>query len=151
MSTSSPKKTPVLVISGPNLNMLGKRDASHYGKGTLEDLGKMLAEAFPDFEFTFFHSNHEGEIIDKIHHHVETNDLGALIYNMGGFTHTSVAIHDALELLKIPKIEVHLSNIHAREEFRHKSVTAAAADGVIAGFGPESYILAAEALRKRLS
>lgn len=137
----------ILVLNGPNLNLLGDRDSSTYGSDTLEDINRGLQKAFPNDRFSFLQSNHEGELIDAIHDAREGN-IEALIANWGGFTHTSVAIRDALELLEIPKIEVHLSNIHGREEFRERSVTGKMMNGIITGFGTISYHLGVEAAKK---
>lgn len=133
------------VINGPNLNMLGKRDPKHYGKIGLEEIVKGLQSNFTEHKITHFQSNHEGALIDEIHRIFKEKQDG-LIYNMGGFTHTSVAIRDALELLDFPKIEVHLSNIHAREDFRKNSLTAEISDGLISGFGMYSYFLGMQAV-----
>ncbi len=139
----------ITVINGPNLNMLGKREAGHYGTGTLAELESGLRTNYPTITFTFFQSNDEGDLIDYIQGLVSENSkTDAVIANFGGYTHTSVAIRDALAILDIPVIEVHLSNIHARESFRHQSLTAGAADGVIAGFGFLSYQLAVDAARE---
>ncbi len=126
--------------------MLGKREPDTYGHETLDDLYKLLQTTFPSYVFSFFQSNHEGEIIEQIHELVHQPEQEGLIGNFGGFTHTSVAIRDALSMLKIPKVEVHISNIHARESFRHNSLTAGACNGVIAGFGFQSYVLGIRAL-----
>lgn len=135
----------ILVLNGPNLNMLGKREKEHYGGVSLEEIEKQLRKNFPEHKFEIFQSNHEGELIERIHK--STGDTTeAIICNFAGYTHTSVAILDAMKLFHGPKMEAHLSNIHAREEFRHHSVTAAACDGVIAGLGVQSYLLAAEAV-----
>ncbi len=140
----------ILVLNGPNLNLLGKRDPEVYGSETLADIESRLQEQFPDIKFEFIQSNHEGELIDAIHKARDEN-VDALIANWGGFTHSSVAIHDALKLLEIPKVEVHLSNIHAREEFRERSITGKAMDGIITGFGVDSYLLGVEAALKILA
>lgn len=136
----------IFVLSGPNLNMLGKRDASFYGSLTLSELESKLQESFPKHSFAFFQSNHEGELIDVIHKEVEEKKFDGYLVNFGGLSHSSVALRDAVELLKNTVIEVHLSNIHAREEFRHHSITASAAKGVIAGLGFNSYVLGVHAL-----
>ena len=128
--------------------MLGKREANHYGTGTLDELKESIKKEHPNHTFTFFQSNHEGELVDFIQSLVHKKNAGAVIANFGGLTHTSVSIRDALALLTIPKIEVHLSNIHAREEFRHTSRTAGACNGVIAGFGFQSYHLAVNAVER---
>lgn len=140
----------ILVLNGPNLNLLGKRDPKVYGSETLADIENRLHEQFPDIKFEFMQSNHEGELIDAIHKARDEN-IDSLIANWGGFTHSSVSIHDALKLLEIPKVEVHLSNIHAREEFRERSITGKAMDGIITGFGVDSYLLGVEAALKILA
>lgn len=140
----------ILVINGPNLNLLGTRDKSTYGTGTLSELEQYIADEFPGHEFTFFQSNTEGEIIDAIQAAM-TDGTEAIVANFGGYTHTSVAIRDALEPVTMPKIEVHISNIHGREAFRETSVTGKVMHGIITGFGRYSYILgvrAAELLLK---
>ncbi|MDX1591447.1 MAG: type II 3-dehydroquinate dehydratase [Balneolaceae bacterium] len=139
-----------LVLNGPNLNLLGERDQAIYGVTTLADIENMIRDTFPDHEFNFLQSNHEGELVDAIHS-ARSGSADALIANWGGYTHSSVAIHDALELLSIPKVEVHLSNIHAREEFREHSITGKAMDGIITGFGADSYLLGVEAAIKLLN
>jgi 3-dehydroquinate dehydratase-2 len=136
----------IFVLNGPNLNMLGKRDPTQYGSLTWDDIAKMLIKTFPNHQFAFFQSNHEGEIIEQLHELVHQPEAEGFIGNFGGFTHTSVAIRDALDMLKIPKVEVHLSNIHAREAFRHTSLTAGVSNGLISGFGPQSYVLGVRAL-----
>lgn len=147
-STSAASPIRITVINGPNLNMLGLRDAGHYGRSTLPELEKSLADHHPNAAFSFFQSNHEGELIDFIQQIARDKAAppDGLMCNFGGFTHSSVAIRDALALVKQPKIEVHLSNIHARESFRQHSLTGGVCDGVIAGFGPQSYHLAVQAL-----
>ena len=139
-----------LVLNGPNLNLLGKRDPKVYGLQTLTNVEQTVRDNFPDIDFSFIQSNHEGELIDAIQKARE-GSVDAVIANWGGFTHSSVAIHDALELLEIPKVEVHLSNIHAREEFRERSITGKAMDGIITGFGVDSYLLGVEAALKILA
>ena len=140
----------ILVLNGPNLNLLGKRDPAIYGSETLADIESRLQDQFPDIKFEFLQSNHEGELIDAIQKARE-GSVDALIANWGGFTHSSVAIHDALKLLEIPKVEVHLSNIHAREEYRERSITGKAMDGIITGFGVDSYLLGVEAALRILA
>lgn len=137
----------ILVLNGPNLNLLGEREVTTYGTNTLSDIEQKLTSTYPDISFSFLQSNHEGELIDAIHK-ARTEEVDGLVANWGGFTHTSVAIRDALELLDIPKIEVHLSNIHAREEFRERSVTGKMMSGIITGFGYYSYILGIEAVKQ---
>ncbi|TNE73889.1 type II 3-dehydroquinate dehydratase [bacterium] len=138
----------IFVLNGPNLNMLGKRDPAQYGSQTWDDIAQLLIKTFPAHQFAFFQSNHEGEIIEQLHELVHQPEAEGFIGNFGGYTHTSVAIRDALDMLKIPKIEVHLSNIHAREAFRHTSLTAAVCNGLISGFGAQSYVLGVRALEE---
>jgi 3-dehydroquinate dehydratase-2 len=137
----------ILVIHGPNLNLLGKREPTIYGEVTLEQVNQILISEFPDVEFEFFQSNHEGEIIDKLNSIVES-DFDGVVINPGAFTHYSYAIRDAISALKIPVVEVHLSNIYAREDFRRHSVIAPVCRGHIAGFGYLSYILGVESIVK---
>ncbi len=136
----------IYLLNGPNLNLLGEREPAIYGKGTLADLEKLSQDAAADAGATliFRQSNHEGELVDWIQE--ARRQASGLIINAGGYTHTSVAIHDALKVLTIPVVEVHLSNPGVREEFRHKSLVSPAAIGVIAGFGPLGYRLAIEAV-----
>jgi 3-dehydroquinate dehydratase-2 len=133
------------IINGPNLNMLGKRDPEHYGRIGLDEILSGLQSNFTKHKITHFQSNHEGAIIDEIHR-IAIDKPDGLIYNMGGLTHTSIALRDALDLLSFPKIEVHLSNIHAREDFRKHSLTAEVSDGLISGFGMYSYFLGMQAM-----
>lgn len=134
------------IINGPNLNMLGKRDAEQYGSETLDDIEQFITARFPDHDFVFTQSNLEGDLIDAIQSCIDSS-MDGLIANFGGYTHTSVAIRDALEMLEIPVVEVHLSNIHAREKFRAVSITGAQADGIITGFGKQSYVLGVQAIK----
>lgn len=131
----------ILIINGPNLNLLGKREELIYGKDTLEKIEKELVELFPNFELTFFQSNSEGDIVDQIQQ-AEDADFQGLVINAGAYTHYSIAILDALRIVRIPKVEVHISHIFARESYRAKSVIAEACDGIISGFGKQSYRLA---------
>lgn len=132
----------LLVINGPNLNMLGRRESTHYGTLTLTDINtKLIEKADGRAEMEFFQSNHEGAIIDRIQ---QASGFDGIILNAGAYTHTSIAIRDALLTVKIPFVEVHLSNVYAREDFRHKSYLSDIAKGVVAGFGWMSYILALE-------
>lgn len=135
----------ILVLNGPNLNLLGTRDPEVYGSTTLEDVNNMLVQRFPVYDFSFFQSNVEGELIDKIQESMN-NGTQAIIANFGGYTHTSVALRDALEPITFPKVEVHISNIHAREEFREKSITGNVMNGIITGFGVHSYVLGVQAV-----
>ncbi|GHV30927.1 3-dehydroquinate dehydratase [Bacteroidia bacterium] len=131
------------IINGPNLNLLGIREPGVYGSSTFEDYLQKLISLFPDIEFHYFQSNVEGEIINKIH---ETGfSFDGIILNAGAYTHTSIAIYDAIKGVETPVIEVHISNVHARESFRRHSLIAGACKGVIAGFGLDSYRLAVEA------
>lgn len=137
---SQKKRITIAVIHGPNLNLLGNRERDIYGKTTLADINALIKKTAGELgiDATFFQSNHEGEIIDHIH--ACQNARGILI-NPGAFTHTSVAIRDALLAVAKPVVEVHLSNVHAREEFRRVSLVSDIAVGVVCGFGAESYRL----------
>ncbi len=137
----------VLVIHGPNLNLLGTREPGHYGLNSLADINQQLTQKATQHDLTLstFQSNHEGEIVDKIHQSVN-DDIDIIIINPAAFTHTSVAIRDALLATQISFIEVHLSNVHGREEFRKKSFFSDVAQGVISGFGAQSYLLALESI-----
>lgn len=138
----------ILVIHGPNLNLLGEREPGVYGSDSFDSINneiKAKAEVL-GLECEVFQSNHEGEIIDKLHQARKT--CGGVVINAGAYTHYSYAIRDAIAAIKIPVVEVHMSNIHARDEFRHKSVIAPVCVGQIAGFGKESYLLGIEALDK---
>lgn len=139
----------LIVFNGPNLNMLGTRDPEQYGSDTLEDIENLLTNSFPDIEFIFFQSNLEGELVEKIQS-LLYGDVKGVIANFGGYSHTSVAIRDALDLLSIPIVEVHLSNIHAREAFRERTLTGQIADGIITGFGKQSYLLGVHAMNQLL-
>jgi len=132
----------IIIINGPNLNLLGKRETKIYGDTSFEEFFSELKKTFPDFEIEYFQSNIEGEIINKIQEKGFTFD--GIILNAGGYTHTSVAIADAIKSIKAPVIEVHISNILSREEFRHKSLIGPYCKGSIMGFGLKSYQLALE-------
>ncbi len=136
----------IYVLNGPNLNLLGTREPNIYGRTTLADIGDMtVAEAKAHgLEVVFRQSNHEGELVEWIQE-ARLKSVGVII-NAGAYTHTSVAIHDALRALDLPVIEVHLSNTFAREEFRHHSLISPVAKGLIVGFGANSYVLAVDAL-----
>lgn len=130
----------ILILNGPNLNLLGVREPEVYGSTTFEQYFAELKIAFPDVALEYYQSNIEGELINKLHEVGFSYD--GVIMNAGAYTHTSIAIADAIAGIKTPVVEVHISNVHAREEFRHKSVIAANCKGVIAGFGLKSYELA---------
>ncbi|GHT05083.1 3-dehydroquinate dehydratase [Bacteroidia bacterium] len=135
----------IQIINGPNLNLLGVREPGVYGSASFEVYLETLKNRYPEIEFAYYQSNVEGEIINKIQ---ETGfSFDGILLNAGAYTHTSVAIHDAIKAIKTPVIEVHISNVHAREEFRHQSLIARACKGVIAGFGLDSYRLAVEAIK----
>ncbi len=136
----------ILIINGPNLNLLGKRDPSIYGNESFEAYFEKLKDEFTDMDLSFYQSNVEGEIINKLHQADLVFD--AIILNAGGYTHTSVAIGDAVEGIATPVIEVHISNIYAREEFRHNSYISRHAKGIIAGLGLDVYRLAISSFRK---
>lgn len=135
-----------LIINGPNLNMLGKREPEVYGSESLEDISKWTDEKLKGkAQLEWFQSNIEGEIVSRIQRaHSENYD--ALVINPGGYAHTSVAIHDALKILKIPVIEVHLSQVYRREEFRHTLLTAKACSAIMSGLGKQSYYVAIQSL-----
>ena len=137
------------IINGPNINLLGKREPDIYGDLTLERINKEIEDYAKDLNLKtlFFQSNIEGEIVNKIQDSFKSNGV---IINAAAFTHTSVAIHDALKSLSIPKIEVHISNIYKREEFRHKSLISNVVDGVICGLGANSYKLALKGIKNIL-
>ena len=131
----------LLVLNGPNLNLLGTREPETYGAGTLADLEADLEAAFPDVRLAFFQSNHEGALIDRLHE-AHRDGVEGVVFNPGGYTHTSVALRDAVAAIAPPVVEVHLSNVHAREGFRHRSLVAGACAGQISGLGPLGYHLA---------
>lgn len=134
----------VLIINGPNLNLTGKREKEFYGNITFDTYLKTLQKQFPEVELVYFQSNIEGEIIDRIQE--ANSEVDAIILNAGGYTHTSVSIADAVNAIDIPVIEVHISNILSREEFRHKSFIAPYCLGSIIGFGMDSYKIALQYL-----
>lgn len=136
----------ILVLNGPNLNILGTREPDIYGSRSLSDINDALVKRFSGrAELEFFQSNSEGGIIDKL----QSADADGVVLNAGAYTHYSYAIHDAIKSVACPVVEVHMSNIHKREEFRHRSVIAAACVGCVCGFGEDSYRLAVEALLSR--
>ncbi len=152
-TASRPVEKPrVLVIHGPNLNLLGTREPEHYGRVTLSDINMSLARAAETagVELEAFQSNHEGALIERIHAAREQG-VRAIIINPAAYTHTSVALRDALAAVAIPFVEVHLSNVHAREPFRHHSYFSDLAIGVICGLGHEGYLLALEYLLNKLN
>ena len=133
----------ILIINGPNLNLLGSREPDIYGKKTLNDIEEECKKEFKNIKIIFTQSNSESEIIELIHN---TKEYSGIIINAGAFTHTSIAIHDALKAIKLPKVEVHISNIYNREDFRKKSFISPVVDGIIAGFGTNVYKLAINSL-----
>lgn len=139
----------ILVINGPNLNLLAKRNSDEYGNLDLEKIETLLRDEFKNFDFELFQSNHEGAIIEKIQLASTSHD--GVIINPGGYSHTSVAIKDALEICKIPKIEVHLSHLANREEYRQTLITAKSCDGYVSGFKENSYLAAAYLLNKLIN
>ena len=140
----------IIILNGPNLNLLGEREKNQYGNFTYKDVEKNCKEYADQnkIKLSLFQSNIEGELVDQIQNSREIYD--GLIINAGGYTHTSVAIHDALKIIKIPIIELHISNIYNREEFRHKSLISKVAKGVICGFGIEGYTMSLAAMCKFL-
>ncbi len=134
----------IQIINGPNINLLGKREPGIYGSESFEDYYEILKERFPSVTFSYYQSNVEGEMINKIH---EVGfDYDGIVLNAGAYTHTSIALQDAIRAVTTPVVEVHISNVHQREEFRHRSMISCACKGVICGFGLDSYRLAVEAL-----
>ena len=135
----------IQIINGPNLNLLGKREPGIYGQQSFEDYLQQLRAQYPDVQIDYYQSNVEGELINKMQ---EVGfDYDGIVLNAGAYTHTSIALQDCIRSLKSPVIEVHISNVHQREEFRHKSMISCACKGVICGFGMNSYRLAVEALK----
>ncbi|MCR5360694.1 MAG: type II 3-dehydroquinate dehydratase [Bacteroidales bacterium] len=153
----------ILIINGPNLNLLGRREPGIYGAETFEKFLEQLRAAYPKVEIEYFQSNIEGEIVDRLHQagfggeanlrdgvaHPDGGMADGVVLNAGAYTHTSVAIHDAIKAIKTPVIEVHISNVHQREEFRHHSYISPAAAGIIVGFGLDGYRLAIEGLMRK--
>ena len=138
----------ILIINGPNLNLLGNREKNFYGDTTLERINSICDQKCSEnnMEMEFFQSNHEGELLEKIHS--VQNYFDGIIINPAAYTHTSIALLDALRATSKPKIEVHISNIYSREDYRRKSITSEAVNGVICGFGENGYLLAIEAIKK---
>ena len=134
----------IQIINGPNLNLLGKREPGIYGTQGFETYLEELHRRYPEVQIDYLQSNHEGDLIDCIHQ--VGFDYDGIVLNAGAYTHTSVALLDALKAVSTPAIEVHISNVHQREEFRHKSMISAGCKGVICGFGLDSYRLAIEAI-----
>ncbi|OGU73635.1 MAG: 3-dehydroquinate dehydratase [Ignavibacteria bacterium RBG_16_34_14] len=139
----------IICINGANLNLLGKRNKSHYGKFNLSNIESLLRKEFPKISFSFFHSNIEGEIVSIIQE--ASSKYDGLIINPGGYAHTSIAIRDALEFCTIPKVEVHLSHLAKREDFRQKLITASCCDGYISGFKEYSYLAGVYLIQKLIN
>ena len=131
----------ILVLNGPNLNLLGTREPEIYGRATLADLEQDLRAAFPEVQFSFFQSNHEGALVERLHQ-AHQEDVEGVVFNPAAYTHTSVALRDAVAAITPPVIEVHMSNVYAREAMRHTSYIAPVAAGKIVGFGRRGYHLA---------
>ncbi len=140
----------IIILNGPNLNLLGEREKEKYGNSSFNDIENICTEFSKknDIKLSLYQSNIEGELVNEIQK--SRNSQAGLIINAGGYTHTSVAIHDALKILKIPIIELHITNIYNREDFRHKSLISKVAKGVICGFGTEGYIMALKAMKTYL-
>ena len=134
----------ILIVNGPNLNMLGRREPGIYGSSSFDDYLPKLQAKYPQAEISYYQSNVEGELINKMQEVGFSYD--GIVLNAGAYTHTSIALHDCIRSLQCPVIEVHISNVHQREEFRHHSFISSACKGVICGFGLDSYRLAIEAL-----
>ena len=141
----------IIILNGPNLNLLGEREKNQYGNFSMKDVEKNCNNYANQnkIKLSLFQSNIEGELVDQIQK--SRNDQDGLVINAGGYTHTSVAIHDALKILKIPIIELHISNIYNREEFRHKSLISKVAKSVICGFGADGYLMSLNAMMKFLN
>lgn len=140
----------IIILNGPNLNLLGEREKDQYGNLTLKDIEnecKIYAEK-KNILLSFFQTNIEGELVNQIQNSRKNQD--GLIINAGGYTHTSVAIHDALKILKIPIVELHISNVYNREDFRHKSLISKVANGIICGFGANGYLMSLQAIIRLL-
>lgn len=136
----------ILILNGPNINLLGKREPEIYGDRGFADYFEELKKTFPEVEFDYYQSNVEGEMINKIHEVGFSWD--GIVLNAGAYTHTSIALQDAIKAVETPVVEVHISNVYKREEFRHKSMISCACLGVICGFGLDSYRLGVEALKR---
>lgn len=138
----------IQIINGPNLNLLGKREPGIYGSSSFDNYLKELKAKYPELDIYYYQSNIEGELIDKMHEVGFSAD--GIVLNAGAYTHTSVALHDCIRAISTPVIEVHISNVHQREQFRHHSMISSACRGVICGFGLDSYRLAVEAIKAGL-
>ncbi len=136
----------ILVLNGPNLNRTGSREPNIYGSQTMEEMLADLQKCFAEYEILYFQSNCEGSIIDRLQA-ADDEGVDGIVLNAGAYTHTSVALHDCIRSISVPVVEVHISNIYAREDFRHHSLISAACKGVVCGFGMKSYELAVRALR----
>ncbi|MEE9906084.1 MAG: type II 3-dehydroquinate dehydratase [Chlorobium sp.] len=136
----------ILVLNGPNLSRLGKREPEVYGNRTLDDINRGLSEAFPEVTFEFFQSEREGELLEKLFHCEDKGGFTGIVLNAGALTHYSIALRDAIQAIRLPVVEVHISNIYAREAFRHHSVISEVCKGVISGFGVNSYHLGVRAI-----
>lgn len=134
----------ILIVNGPNLNLLGRREPGIYGSSSFDDYLPVLRQRFADIDIDYYQSNVEGLLIDRLQQAGYACD--GIVLNAGAYTHTSIALHDCIRSLRAPVIEVHISNVHAREEFRHRSLLSSVCRGVICGFGLDSYRLAIEAL-----
>lgn len=146
--------TSILVLNGPNLNLLGQREPAQYGTTTLADVERLCIETGKrlGFEVNCLQSNHEGVLIDALHEAgrgVKQGTILGVVMNPGAYTHTSIALHDAIKGAEVPLIEIHISNVHAREEFRHHSYVSPAAAGIVVGFGVDGYVLAIEGLVRK--
>lgn len=135
----------ILIMNGPNLNLLGTREPGIYGDGTMEQCLDALRRRYPGHRLLYYQSNVEGFLIDRLHE-AAREGLDGVVLNAGAYTHTSVALRDAISAVSLPVVEVHISNVHRREDFRHRSLLAAACRGVVCGFGLDSYRLGIEAL-----
>lgn len=147
MKPETKEKKKILILNGPNLNLLGRREPGIYGSETMESCLESLTERYPEVTFEYYQSNVEGELVNKLQS--AGFCCSGIVLNAGGYTHTSVAIHDAIKAIDAPVVEVHISNVYSREPFRHLSLISSACIGVISGFGLDSYRLAVEALLAR--
>lgn len=136
----------ILIVNGPNLNLLGQREPGIYGTETMENCLAMLRQRCPEVQIDYYQSNVEGELINKMQEAGFFGDYAGIVLNAGAYTHTSIALGDCIRSLRCPVIEVHISNVHRREEYRHRSMISSACEGVICGFGLDSYWLGVEAI-----